>query len=150
MEKERRFTTGELMNGIIHTKDFDRYMRAHAGSLELMPLTEHLAKLLEEKQLTRAEVIRNGGIDRSFGYQVFNGTRKPARDTVLQLAIGFGLDYAGTAELLRIARKSELYVRLRRDAIIIYSVSHGLSIYETQYMLLSEGLTELGEKADKE
>jgi len=143
------FTTDELTNGLLRTKDFKRYISNHTDSLQTTTLAAHLQLLLEQKGLKRADVIRRGDIDRTFGYQIFDGTRTPSRDKILQLAFGFGLDYDQTCELLCIARKTALYPRLRREAIIIYAIGHGLSVTETQYMLIEAGLTPLGQEKEK-
>lgn len=148
-KKERGFSTDDLTNGILRTKDFKRYLNNHADSLREITLQAYLEQLLEKKQMKRSEVIGRAGIDRAFGYQIFEGTRSPSRDKVLQLAIGFGLNYEETGELLRVARKTALYARLKREAILIYAIGHGLSIMETQYMLMEAGLTLLGQEKEK-
>ena len=45
---------------------------------------------------------------RNYAYQLFNGTRKPSRDKVIQLAFGFGLSVDDTQELLKVARQAPL------------------------------------------
>jgi len=148
-EAPRRFDTDELAAGIARTKDFKRYMQSHANSFEEVSLSEALAALLISKNVKRAEVIQRADIDRAFGYQIFDGTKSPSRDKLLQLAIGFALSCKETDELLRTAGKSSLYARIKRDAVIIYCLSHALSIQETQYMLTDAGLTPLGQEKDK-
>lgn len=148
-KKDRQFSTDELTSGILHTKDFKRYLNNHADSLREVPLQSYLENLLAVKQLKRSDVIRRAGIDRAFGYQIFEGSRSPSRDKVLQLAIGFGLNYEETSELLRVARKTALYARLKREAILIYAIGHGLSMMETQYMLMEAELPLLGQEKDK-
>ncbi len=91
---KKRFTTDELTNGILRTRDFKRYLNTHAEALQEVSLREHLEQLLREKGLKRAEVIQRANLDRVFGYQIFDGRKSPSRDKVLQLAIGFGLDYS--------------------------------------------------------
>lgn len=144
----RRYTTDELTNGLIRTKDLKRYINSHADSLEEPSLSAHLNRLLEEKGMKRADVIQRANLDRSYGYQIIDGRKSPSRDKLLQLAIGFSLDYRETCELLRVARKPALYARLKREAVIIYCISHGLSVMETQYMLQEAGLSPLGLEKD--
>lgn len=149
MEKTtRHFSTEELTKGIIHTGDFKRYIQNHADSMTELSLTEHLEKLLNEKGMKRSDVILKANLDRTFGYQIFDGRKSPSRDKVLQLAFGFGLDYPETCELLRIARKPALYSRLKREAVIIYCIGHHMSVMETQYMLMEAGLSLLGAEKD--
>ena len=84
------------------------------------------------------------GLEKSFGHQLFSGRRAPSRDTVLQLAFGFSLTPAEAQELLRIARKSPLYPRVKRDAAIMYCLFHGVSFVDTQIILYDLDLPVLG------
>ncbi len=64
---------------------------------------------------------------------------------MLQLAFGFGLDVDSTQKLLKIACQSQLYPKLKRDAAVIYCLSHRLGSIETQTMLHELGLRLLGD-----
>jgi transcriptional regulator with XRE-family HTH domain len=96
------------------------------------------------KELVPEQVIRKAGIERSYGHQLFNGTRKPSRDKVIQLAFGLGLDLDETQKMLQLAQKSPLYPKIKRDAAIVYCLTHDKDIMETQTMLHSLDLTLLG------
>ena len=64
---------------------------------------------------------------------------------MLQLAFGFALDYDGAQQMLRSARKSPLYPRVRRDAVIIFCLAHRYDIVACQEALEQYGLPLLGE-----
>ena len=87
----------------------------------------YLRSLLQQKGLTRADVLRACDVSPSFGYQVFQGTRRPSRDTAIALAFGLGCSLREAQRLLRLAGTSELWSRKRRDAIIIYCLQHGMT-----------------------
>lgn len=89
-------------------------------------------------------VIKAASIDRTYGHQIFNGTRRPSRDKLLQLAFGFGLKVEETQRLLRLAEKNPLYPKIKRDAAILHSLAEGKSLMETQELLQSLELTILG------
>ena len=91
-----------------------------------------------------AQVIERSQIERTYGHQLFNGTRRPSRDKVLQLALGLGLSVDETQRLLRAAGKSPLYPRLKRDAVILYGIGKKLPIFTVQENLTKYGLTLLG------
>jgi hypothetical protein len=63
---------------------------------------------------------------------------------VIQLAFGLDLDLDGAQKLLKIAQKSPLYPKIKRDAAIIYCLQHGKDILDTQAVLHELGLTLLG------
>ena len=82
-------------------------------------LCYRLAELCRTHGLRPVEVIRRAGLDRTYGHQLFNGTRKPSRDKLMQLAFGLGLTVEETQSLLKEARKSLLYSKILRDAAIM-------------------------------
>ena len=98
-------------------------------------LAEFLHQMLEERQVSVGEAIQMCNLDRSYGYQLFNGTRRPTRDILLALAVHLGLTEAETQRLLKLAGRPVLYARNRRDAAILYSLSHRLSPGETEELL---------------
>ncbi len=61
----------------------------------------YLRSLLQQKGLTRADVLRACDVSPSFGYQVFQGTRRPSRDTAIALAFGLGCSLREAQRLLR-------------------------------------------------
>ena len=104
----------------------------------------YLLSLCAEKGQVPEHVILRADIDRSYGHQLFNGTRRPSRDKVIQLAFGLELSLPECQRLLQVAGKSPLYPRLRRDAVILYCLSHGKTVLEAREMLQSFGLSQLG------
>ena len=104
-----------------------------------------LALFCEQRGLIPERVILRSQIDRTYGHQLFNGTRKPSRDKILQLAIGMKLSLEETQQLLQAAGKSPLYPRLKREAVLIYCLNRGLDMMETQSLLGEKELTLLGE-----
>jgi len=89
-------------------------------------------------------IIKQSMIERTYGHQLFNGTRNPSRDKVVQLAFGFGLDVEGTQKLLVASQKSPLYPKIMRDAAILYCINHKKDILETQDLLQDLCLSLLG------
>lgn len=90
-------------------------------------LPDYLARLLVEKSLKRSQVIRDSGLNATFCYQVFQGTRNLGRDNAIMLAFGLRCDLHQTQRLLTRAGLAELWCRQRRDAIIIFCVEHGMT-----------------------
>ena len=103
-------------------------------------LTTYLNSLLHSHGLTVQDVVVGCNLDRSYGYQLFNGTRKPTRDFLLKLAVLLRLPEAEAQRLLKIAGRQPLYARNRRDAAVLYSLTHCLTAQELDALL-----EELGE-----
>ena len=54
-------------------------------------LSSTLSRLLEERGWRAADAIRACYLERSYGYQMFNGTRPPTRNFLLRLALALEL-----------------------------------------------------------
>ena len=91
-------------------------------------------------------LIRRANLEKSFGHQLFSGKRKPSRDTVIQLAFAMRASVAQAQEMLKVARKSVLYPRIKRDTVIIYCLHNRVSLLDTEIILENLGLPILGGK----
>lgn len=145
---EKKESTSTLLNGIFKAPAIDHFLKDHEAALELPTLPEQLDALCHEKGVERFEAVRRAGIERSFGFQIFQGTKNPSRDKVIQLAIGFRLGYEEAQELLKIAQRPALYPRFKRDAAIIYCLNRHLSFTDTQAVLSGMELSILGGERD--
>ncbi len=119
--------TEELLEELLEAPNIDRFVRDH----EFLDLTlsEYLQRLLEEKSLRRIDVIHKAGLNETFGYMLFTGRRqKASRDKLLALAFAMGLDLKETNRLLQLGEENGLYSKNRRDAIIIYGISHSMDL----------------------
>jgi hypothetical protein len=137
-------STTFLINELTKATDYKEYTQKNAGALGMPKLRDYLKKLCDELEMIPEQVIKKAGIERTYGHQLFNGRRKPSRDKVIQLAIGFGLGFEGCQDLLKIAHKNALYPKAERDSAIIFCLSHEKDIFETQSLLEGLGLTILG------
>jgi hypothetical protein len=113
--------------------------------MESIPFHVYLHRLCVEKDVLPAHIIKKSGIERTFGHQLFNGNRKPSRDKVIQLAFGFDMDYDEAQTMLKIARKSALYPKIERDAVIIHALKNNLPDGDVQATLSELSLPLLGE-----
>lgn len=105
-------------------------------------LTDYLERLLPAHGLSVREAIRRCNLERTYGYQLFNGRRRPTRTVLLRLALVLGLEEDEVQRLLKLAGRPVLYARSRADAAVLYGLSHKLSLEETD-----ELLTVLGEES---
>ena len=102
-------------------------------------LAEYLDALLLEKGLRRSVVVREAGINETFGYQIFTGARRASRDNLLKLAFATGCSLRETNRLLQAGGANELYCKNRRDAIVIFAISHGYALQKTEEELYRFG-----------
>ena len=125
-------TTRELEHRIRSAKTPDVLS---SPGFEPLDLTACLRRILEEHSITVGEAIQRCNLDRSYGYQLFNGTRRPTRDMLLTLSIHLGLAEEEVQRLLKLAGRPVLYARNRRDAAILYCLSHRLPPAEAEELL---------------
>ena len=136
--------TSTLLQKLFKTPDLDKFMKHYSKELEPPQFHCYISQLCSEQGQVPERIIKQAAIDRTYGHQLFNGTRRPSRDKVIQLAFGFGLDVDGAQELLKAAQKSLLYPKIKRDAAILFCLSHSKSVIETQNVLEALGQTLLG------
>jgi hypothetical protein len=137
-------STSVLFQRLKEADSFERYQTENGVLADSMPFHIYLSDLCLNKGMIPERVIKIALIDRTYGHQLFNGTRKPSRDKAIQLAFGFKLDADETQKLLEMAQKNKLHPKIKRDAAILYCLYHKISLIETQAMLSELGLTVLG------
>ena len=113
--------------------------RADVGERDLAP---YLNQLLEERGLRRAAVVRAAGLNETFGYQIF--TRRASRDNLLKIAFALGLTLRETNRLLQAGGANGLYCKNRRDAIVIFAITHGYTLQKTEEELYRFGEETIG------
>lgn len=82
-------------------------------------LPDHLFELLDEKDVKRVDVVRASGLHPTVVCDIFAGKSLPGRDNAIMLAFGLQCTLIETQRLLRLAGVSELWPKVRRDAIIL-------------------------------
>lgn len=107
----------------------------HGSDFSPPELKDYLHTLLDDRSMTVIQAIQCCNLDRSYGYQLFNGTRRPPRDVLLTLALHLGLTETETQRLLKLAGRPVLYARNRRDAAVLFGLNHCMSLAEVEEML---------------
>ena len=106
----------------------DTYLQGNAALFVNQDVVVVLTELYEQKHLTKAALARRAGMSEVYLHQVFAGRRNPSRDRLLCLCIGLEATVEETQQLLRQAGYAQLYPRVRRDAIILHAIAHGIAL----------------------
>ena len=122
---EARRLTEDLLVRLLESASLDEYLSESEVADRSLP--EYLKEMLDAHGLKRADVVRASGINATVVYDIFAGKSNPGRDHAIMLAFGLQCDVAQTQRLLRMAGVSELWCRIRRDAIILWSIKQGSS-----------------------
>ncbi len=129
--------TEELLDELLDAPTAAAYACEHA--FVERDLASYLTQLADEKGLKRPDVVRAAGLDATFGYQIFKGQRKASRDKVLQLIFALSCSLREANRVLKAAGHNELYCKNKRDAIIIFCLSHGYGLHKTDEELFRFG-----------
>lgn len=103
---------------------------------------EYFSLLLNERNMSRNDLFRSINLERSAGHRIMSNSRSPGRNVLLRMALVMQLALPQTQQLLKISGRAPLYPRIRRDALLIYALSHKLSLAE-----IEEALVDLGERS---
>lgn len=120
--------------------NFEDFLEKNEDNLIGASLSEYLVKLLKEKGLKRSYIIRETNLNSSYVYEIFKGSKIPARDTLITIAIAMHLSEEETQRALKIAGHSELYPRKKRDAAILFAIKRGFDIDKTERLLIKHEL----------
>lgn len=136
-------SSAETKYNLENATSFGSFLRQNQENMLEPDLSKYLMALLKQKGLKRAQVVENSGVDKAFVYQIFNGTKRPSRDKLIAITFGMHLNEEETQRVLKIAGHSELYPRVPRDALILFSIQRGKDIWETDDALDKNGFPTL-------
>jgi hypothetical protein len=142
--KVSHLQTSTLFQMLFKTSNIKELMEQNTEEMSMPSFREYISKLCTDRGEVPEKIIKRADIERSFGHQLFKGTKNPSRDTVLQLAFGLEADVDTAQELLKHAGMSALYPRIKRDAAIIYCLHNRFSFVETQTILHEMNLPLIG------
>lgn len=135
--------TDTLQQELMSTNNLDRFLTENDASFRDVPLQEAIQRIFDEKGVSKAQLAKQSGISEVYLHQLFSGRRFPSRSRLLCLCFGLGATVDEAQSLLQQARHAPLYSRDRRDAIIIFALSHHMTLFEANDKLFTENLDTL-------
>lgn len=130
--------TSELQNSMMEHTNLDRFLAENRENFQNNTVPELLLHMIEKKGISKAVLAKQAGMSEVYLHQVFAGRRNPSRSRVLCICFGLNATLEETQELLKQCSLAQLYPREKRDAIIIYGLLHGLSLFEVNDKLFEE------------
>ena len=121
--------TDTLQQELMSTNNLDRFLTENDASFRDVPLQEAIQRIFDEKGMSKAQLAKQSGISEVYLHQLFSGRRFPSRSRLLCLCFGLGATVDEAQSLLQQARHAPLYSRDRRDAIIIFALSHHMTLF---------------------
>lgn len=132
-----RKTTDGLRSELMDVPDLEAFLAANEAQFATESAVSLLNGMLEKRGMSKASLAKRSGMSEIYLHQIFAGRRNPSRSRLLCLCFGLGASLEETQELLRLCGAAELYPRLRRDAVIIYGLLHGLDLFAVNDRLFS-------------
>ena len=129
--------TGKLEHALEQAPSIEADFEQNAGELREETLAAHLARLLAEKHLEKADVIARSGLG-DYAYHIFAGRkRNPGKPKCLALALAMQLTRKEAQHLLYAAGAAPLYVRNPWDSVLCYALDHHMTVIDTNLLLES-------------
>ena len=127
--------TNELENELNEADDVKKFLDNNAENFRQFTLAEYLKHLLDEKHLTKAQVIRDSQLDEGYAQHIFGGRKNPSREKILSLALAMKLSPKETDYLLYYAGHNKLYTRNERDAVIAFALENHKTVLQANELL---------------
>ncbi len=129
--------TTDLQTELITTPDLDRFLSEHQDVFYHTTVADLLMALFKNKGISKSALAKKSGISSVYLHQIFSGERNPSRNRILCLCFGLAADLDSTQDLLKHGGYAQLCAKNKRDAIIIYGLSHQMSLDEVNDLLFS-------------
>ena len=133
-------TTDQLLKILQNSNDINSYLTDNNSNISNISFHEYLTQLLDEKGLTKAQVITDSNIQKNYGYQIFDGSKTPSRDKVIALALAMQLNL----DEANLSNNGILYPKNKRDSIIIFGLENNQKIIDLNITLDDLGEAPLG------
>lgn len=132
-------TTDELLKVLRNTDSINEFIESNFEDISNITFTEYLEKCMKKHSMTRAQIIDGANIQKNYGYQIFDGSKKPSRNKVLALCFSMALSVDESNRLLKLSDNAILYPRIKRDSIIIFSIEKSQNLINTNLLLHDMG-----------
>lgn len=128
MKSQNSHDTQALHQALSDAPNLERFLSQHAQDMVSTALSEQISQMLDASGLRKADVARQAGISEVYLHQILSGLRTPSRNRLICLCMALGAGLEQTQALLKASGLAPLYPRNRRDAIILYGLSHGMDL----------------------
>lgn len=129
--------TGDLMNKLTSTDnpgELDRYLEEIRDKYP-KDFSSYIRTVLAEKGMSIADMQKASCIDRTYIYQIMDGSKHPGRDKIIAMAIACNMTLPECQRALEIAQEGILYAKSRRDSLIIYAINNQLDVMNLNALL---------------
>lgn len=135
MDEKKTSELLQVLNSINNKDTLNDYINNKINSYDTLTLSDYFDAIFKEKNLKKSDVINSTNLNRTYAYQILNGTKKASRNKILQICIGAKLNLNETQKALTLGNVGNLYAKNPRDSIIIFSLNKGISVLDVNDLL---------------
>lgn len=128
-------STDELIKVLKNASSAEEFIENNFEDIKNTTFTEYLNQCMVDRNMSRAQIIDGANIQKNYGYQIFDGSKKPSRDKVLALCFSMALSLDEANRLLKLSDHAILYPRIKRDSIIIFALEKKQTLIDTNILL---------------
>ncbi len=136
--------TEKILDHLSGTESLTEFFQENKEAFNLSTIGEYIELELKNRKITKASIIRKSGINKRFFYDILAGKKIPNRRYIIRTFLAIGVDFNDVQWYLKACDYPQLYVKNKRDSIIIYCLKNKLSVSECNKMLNHVDLENLG------
>ena len=128
--------TEKLVEKLESSGSIEEYLDAFGEyCTQTFSFSECFQMLFEKKKLKKMEVLDRSQVERVYAHEIIRGKRNPSRDKVLMMSFGMILTVPEAQLLLRHSGHNPLTPKVRRDAVMLFALAHGVGLMDMNDML---------------
>lgn len=119
--------------------DLNRFLDENRENFNNTSVAVSLNQMILKQRISKSALARQSGMSEVYLHQVFSGRRTPSRTRLLCMCFGLQTTVEEAQVLLKQCGYAPLYPKNRRDAILLYGLSHKETLFQINDTLFDEG-----------
>lgn len=119
--------------------DLNRFLDENRENFNYTSVADSLNQMILKQRISKSALARQSGMSEVYLHQVFSGRRTPSRTRLLCMCFGLQATVEEAQVLLKQCGYAPLYPKNRRDAILLYGLSHKETLFQINDTLFDEG-----------
>ena len=131
--------TNDLQEALMDAPDLNRFLDENRENFNNTSVADSLNHMILKQRISKSALARQSGMSEVYLHQVFSGRRTPPRTRLLCMCFGLQATVEEAQVLLKQCGYAPLYPKNRRDAILLYGLSHKETLFQINDTLFDEG-----------
>lgn len=131
--------TIDLQEALMDAPDLNRFLDENRENFNNTSVADSLNQMILKQRISKSALARQSGMSEVYLHQVFSGRRTPSRTRLLCMCFGLQATVEEAQVLLKQCGYAPLYPKNRRDAILLYGLSHKETLFQINDTLFDEG-----------